>query len=849
MKKFFYIFSFLIFLSGFYRLSAQTNYFADGYHGGVYGHYPLYVTKFMTEILKEDTGWRLNLEIEPETWDTVAVRDSENYAAFKKIINTPSAARVEYVNPTYAQSYLYNISAESIIRQFQYGMKKLEEHFPKITFTTYSSEEPCFTSALPQILKSLGFKYAVLKNPNTCWGGYVKAYGAESLNWVGPDGTSILTVPRYSSEAFQKNSTWQTIAWNNSKNYIDAALAQGIKYTVGMCIQDAGWKNGPWLGNRKSPLTQYTTWRNYFSLIKNDKVPDWRLSQEDIKVSLVWGSQILQRIAQEVRIAENKLTMAEKAAALAKLYGNVPYPEKKFDEAWRTLLLSQHHDCWIVPYNRHNGKTWAQHVKEWTDFTICTSDSILNASLKKLNENTANKPTKKILTFNSCGNDRNEIASVELPANIAENISLFDKTKTIQSQVISKNDSTSIVLFRAAVPAMGFKEYEILNKKPAVQNKNNHITKKSDGSYEMETSIYRLIIDPSHGGCIKNLVAKQLNNKEFVSPNNKYAFNTLRGNFFKNGGIKTSGDSMANIQILENGPLRIKLQIKSKIGSNTIIQTIALTDGDKKIDCSLRIDYAEPTGVGENYKQNSGYDSKDLHKAFYNDTSKLLVMFPLNLKDQKVYKDAPLDVTESKLPNTFYNRWDSIKNNIVDNWVDVTDNKNEYGIAVISDHVTSYSHGENFPLSLTVQYAGIGLWGRNYNVDGPTTIRYALVPHAGKWDKAGLNEETINWNEPIIGSMGYYEESARHFIESLDKGLAINAIYYKGNDLYIRIVNNESDKKTHHIIFNGYADQVQLVELNDKIVSLFDPKSKHVSFDLYLPLFAFKTIRLINARP
>ena len=143
-------------------------------------------------------------------------------------------------------------------------MKKVEEHFPKITFTTYSSEEPCFTSALPQILKSLGFKYAVLKNPNTCWGGYVKAYGGESLNWIGPDGTSILTVPRYSSEAFQKNSTWQTIAWNNSKNYIDAALAQGIKYPVGMCIQDAGWKNGPWLGNRKSPLTQYTTWRNYF---------------------------------------------------------------------------------------------------------------------------------------------------------------------------------------------------------------------------------------------------------------------------------------------------------------------------------------------------------------------------------------------------------------------------------------------------------------------------------------------------------------------------------------------------------------------------------------------------------
>lgn len=54
-----------------------------------------------------------------------------------------------------------------------------------MTFTTYSVEEPCFTSCLPQILKLFGFKYAVLKCPNTCWGGYTNAYGGELINWVG----------------------------------------------------------------------------------------------------------------------------------------------------------------------------------------------------------------------------------------------------------------------------------------------------------------------------------------------------------------------------------------------------------------------------------------------------------------------------------------------------------------------------------------------------------------------------------------------------------------------------------------------------------------------------------------
>ena len=55
-----------------------------------------------------------------------------------------------------------------------------------LDFSAYSSEEPCFTSALPGILKSFGFKYAVLKNPNTCWGGYTRAFGGELVDWIGP---------------------------------------------------------------------------------------------------------------------------------------------------------------------------------------------------------------------------------------------------------------------------------------------------------------------------------------------------------------------------------------------------------------------------------------------------------------------------------------------------------------------------------------------------------------------------------------------------------------------------------------------------------------------------------------
>ncbi|MDR0326749.1 MAG: hypothetical protein LBI05_00480, partial [Planctomycetaceae bacterium] len=52
-------------------LNAQTAYFVDGYHGGIYGHFPLWNTQFYVDTLDKNPEWSICLEIEPETWDVV----------------------------------------------------------------------------------------------------------------------------------------------------------------------------------------------------------------------------------------------------------------------------------------------------------------------------------------------------------------------------------------------------------------------------------------------------------------------------------------------------------------------------------------------------------------------------------------------------------------------------------------------------------------------------------------------------------------------------------------------------------------------------------------------------------
>jgi alpha-mannosidase len=829
--------------------SAQTAYYIDGYHGGIWGHYPDWNTRFMADMLKNNPKWKINIEIEPETWGKAQLVDAAAYSDFKALFADQSInGRIEYVNPAYAQSYNYNISGESIIRQFSYGMDLVKKHFPEAVFSSYSSEEPCFTSALPQILRSFGFKYASLKNPNTCWGGYTRSHAGELVNWIGPDGSSIITSPRYEGEQLAPNSTWQTIAWNNSPQYINAAFAAGMPHPIGMTLQDAGWKSGPFIGKGvKDGITSiYTTWRNYFgNIAKNDTRQNWKLSQEDIQVSLVWGSQVMQHIAQQVRVSENKLIMAEKMAALAKIHVGYNWPQARFDAAWRTLLLSQHHDCWIVPYNGKKGDSWADKVSSWTANTNAICDSIINSAQAVINKR--GDRGNYVTVYNTTGADREEVVAIDIPADTKSGFAVLD-TKGMQIPSQLNSDKTKL-LFRAQVPSMGYTNYQLTAQQPS-NFKGAFVSVLANGLYLLETDLYKITIDPAHGGTIKSIVAKTLNNKEFVDQKNERAFNELRGNFYNDGSFKSTADQPAKVEILDRGPLQIKVAIKGTLNGSEYTEMLTVAQGQPRIDFSVNINWKGNPGIGQATPPNT-YRLDNPEKAFYNDKEKLLAYFPLNLSQQKVYKNAPFDVTESRLTNTFFTRWDSIKNNIILNWVDVTDKDNQYGMTLFTDHTTNYAHGDDFPLGLDIQYSGMGLWSRDHSITGPTIINYALIPHAGKWDKAGIQQQSANWNEPlVVSTSNQYKATSRSLIKA-PAGYEVSAINFEGNNMVVRLFNTGVGNLKSKLIFNCRADKMMLCELDGRIVGTLLPtklKDGGMSVEFKMPKFGIRTIRLINAR-
>ena len=837
MKKIFIITLIITGLCNIVR--SQDVYFVDGYHGGVFGHYPSWVTRFMMDQMTKHPEWRILLEIEPETWDSVKVNDRQTYEEFRVFVkNNP---KIEFTNPSFAQPYLYNISGESIIRQFEYGIRKIREHFPDATFVTYSAEEPCFTSCLPQILKSLGFKFAVLKNPDTLWGGYTSAFGGETIVWTGPDGTPILTVPRYACEAFEKNSTWQTKAWNNSKEYLQACFDYGIKNPVGMCYQDAGWKNGPWLGHGDSIKNKsiYVTWQDYFErVVTQPSTEIWRFSQEDVLVSLMWGSQVLQRIAQEVRQSENNIIMAEKIRSMANINHRMPFPQTVLDSAWRALMLAQHHDSWIVPYNRLRGRTtWASAINQWTNYTDSLCELMIDEAAQ--NRNDINNNSGYVQVFNTSGLKRSENVTIELPSELIDKYPcLYD----LNNKPVYSFRNKGKLTFKAETPPFGYTVYSLREKEqffPASKN----ITFKANECV-VENNFYRIVFDASKGGRIKSLIDKEANNRELIDPNEKFAFCEMRGYFFEDEKFYSSVEQPARISVINDNPIEKSIKIEGFIHKHPFTQVVTLSDSQKTIDFSLKIHWVDNPGIGE-YRQ--GENWRENRRAFYDDRFKLSILFPTNLTSPSLFKNAPFDVCESRLDNTFFNTWDSIKHNIILNWVDLFDKKNDYGLALLSDHTTSYSFGAGYPLGLTAQYAGRGLWGMNYAITQDLEMRYALIPHQGKWNQAHISEKSSHWNEPLTGIFTRnITPEQKSFFSMNQQGYEITSVRTENDKVLLRLYNAEESNKPLDLKIHFPVKRMEEVQLTGEVVSNIAVRQSSGTGEatLQIPPYGIRTYRL-----
>lgn len=507
-------------------------------------------------------------------------------------------------------------------------------------------------------------------------------------------------------------------------------------------------------------------------------------------------------------------------------------------------MLAQHHDCWIVPYNGKQGDTWADKVVRWTHSTNqIASEKILN-----LFDNT--DMPEYIRVYNTQGAARNEEVALILPEDLRgrQVVVVNAEGEPVPHQLSVGDNGDLQLFFNASVPGMGYATYRMRN-----TDKKQPARKEINPSHEklaIETDYYSVIIDPSHGGTITSLIDKKNGNRQLVQKE-KY-LNDLRGFFYDEDKFYQGSESPARVSIIEEGEIFTRIKVENQIAGHNYYQLITFYENNPRIDFTLHVDWDGQPGIGA-YDQSNNYDAADRNKAFYNDEYKLHLRFPFNSIGRKIYKNAPFDVTESQLDNTFYSSWNNIKHNVILNWVDVTNQDQDYGITLFSDHTTSYLQSDSLPLGLTVQYTGKALWGRDYKIHGPTEIRYALLPHSGDWETGGVEKASGQWNEPMIAQFTTPtpEMPGMSLLGTVSDNLEISSMVIENGNLLVRIYNTSSIDTLREVIWNCSVEKIEQVDLNGDLIS--ELQSTHIAdgrllTSLSIPQFGFVTLRLVDLK-
>lgn len=772
-----------------------TLYFVDGFHGGIKGHMAPGSVADVLHGLEANPDWRVELEIEPISFEYLRRTEPDVFYKLKKFVEAPyDEVRVELPSAGYAQPFCWAISGESIIRHLVYGNRLINKAFPKAVVDTYAVQEPCFSSALPQLLNQLGFKRASLKN-STCWGGYTAGKDMEICFWVGPDGSRIATVPRYECEDLIYCWAIQGSGYDKSAmdSFAEKCNNNGIKNPVGVCFQDLGWKGEPWVNEK---YQHYVTWREYFDKIADKPTEDWHFSEEDILVTIPWGHKVLQKMTMQVRRSENDLIKAEKLSSIAGIISGYNNPEYKLSEAWSNLMLSQHHDAWICAA----AGSWAAKAEYQTTSASTLSREIIEDAIFSVNGNElCSDGEKYVRVFNTLGHEVSAIADavMSFDANV-ENVSVFDERG---NKVLSQmrdfrryNNDHSVnachICFAATVPAMGYSTYRIV---PNESTQDDHIkVAQTDSSITVTTEKYIATLDLEHGGTFSSLIDRE-SGMDFVDKNSPYRFNEYRGYFIDDKKFFSTADVPVRSKIAEKGAVRVRIELEGRL--NDQFFKIFLTFGrfDKAITVKTFFHF-NGVHIGHPWEPLPERSNLEPKKSNHDDTYKLRAIFPTSFGSGKLYKNSAFNVTESRLDDTTFMGWNKIKHNIIVNWVDAYDEKADVGLALFSSNTTSYQHGNSsdMPLGLTLAWGWTGgfWWGKS-KLEGGHEAEYAIMPHFGKWDKANISQQSNLLNEPLNSSVLCTSNLSKwsDSVFSLSDGFEVSAFYREDGQYYIRIFN------------------------------------------------------------
>jgi alpha-mannosidase len=708
-------------------------------------------------------------------YEWVAQNDPEMIAQIRKRIEE---GRWGLVGGWWVEPDVNMPSGEALVRQGLYAQKLFERLFGRAAKVAYNPDSFGHPVTLPQILKLQGMQEYVFMRPMP----REKSLPADLFWWESPDGTRVLTyrIPySYNDEGSVrdrinrildlKEPVHTMMAFYGAGDHGGGATKENIR-----SIQEIQSQPG-------APILVYSTPEKYFSEIRKN-LPTLPTVQDDLQHHSVGCYTAEAAVKKLNRTTELELVTAEKIASIGSAAWGAAYPKESFTAAWKRLLFLQFHDSLA-------GTALPEHYQTTVPQGYGFAGDIANQTMYLAAQKLAwdvpatDPDSKYLVVFNPhawpvTGHVEYDIGYTPETPLIVED----EAGKAVAHQALPPSaevNGRQRVALEVPLPAFGYRQVRFRKGELAPAASSFKVDANT-----LENEHVRLTV--SADGAV-SLFDKDANAASFTGgralimddPSDTWSHDVIA--YDKQIGAFSNATS----DVMESGPLRARLRVRSTYGASTLTIDWLLYSGARTVEARVSLDWHEHQKI-------------------------LKFSFPVQTSSPvPTYEAAYGHITRQPNGNEDPGQ----------RWVDVSGPAS--GFAVINDAKYGYSVlGSDLRISIArgapyahhiphvVKPDHDVLW----QDQGVQTFRMLLIPHRGTWQSANLPRLADEFTAPMPviyqGIHGGRRPQSASFVSVDAPNVIVSAIKQAedGDSLIFRMYETagKAGPATLDLLFSGH---------------------------------------------
>ena len=624
---------------------------------------------------------------------------------------------------TWVEPDINAIGAESLVRQFLLGRGYFRRHFGDVdTPVLWLPDTFGYSWALPQLIKQAGMKYFITHKMS--WNQYNQMPN-QIFWWQGLDGTRVLThfLTTPSDWAYLPHATTYNArvsaqevfgSWENfhqKETYDELLMAYGYGDGGGgptreMIENVETLKDFP-----GAPRVRPGTIREFMDRIETEVADDLPVWNGEFYLEYHRGTYTSQaRNKRGNRKSEFLLHDAEFLAALAAVATDYAYPHDAVTKAWELICLNQFHD--ILP-GSSIGAVYEDSQRDYQTIRDL-GEKVREDALAALAQTLPAATTVVVANPSSFGGRRIGLLEGSINGGLAD----ASGTPVVTQAV----DGGTLVELTDVAP------YSVTGLQAtgasAASNRQLSVTQ-SGSAIVLENALLR--VELNAGGDLTRVYDKQAGRDVLADGgvgNALLAFEDRPMNFdawdidifYEDRTEKIEG--VESITVVDQGPLRVGVEVARQYRSSQIRQRIYLYADSKRVDFDTWIDWHE-------------------HHTL------LKTAFPVGVMSPAATFEVQWGNVER--PTHSNTSWDLARfETCAHKWADLSETG--YGVALLNDCKYGYDIHENV-IRLTLLKSATN---PDVNADqGEHWMTYSLLPHTGDWH-AEVIPAAYDLNDPLI---------------------------------------------------------------------------------------------------